>query len=66
MARVSDFQKSQLIDFIEENYEYLFGKHPSMMGAHSKQAKWAEITAILNGLGPAIRTAAQWKKVINK
>lgn len=46
MARVSDFQKSQLIDFIEENYEYLFGKHPSMMGAHSKQAKWAEITAI--------------------
>lgn len=63
MARINEAQKECLISFMEENYNFLFGRHPTLSGNISKQRKWNEITLQLNQMGPPTKNVDNWKKV---
>lgn len=54
-------QKESLVDFMQINYGFLFGKFSGVEGKSSKDEKWQEITEILNALGPG-KNVEKWKK----
>lgn len=63
VKRVNIHQKEAMVDFMSENEVYLFGKFSSSMGKGSKDAKWNELIANLNELGPPVKDFKSWKKV---
>lgn len=63
MSKVNIKQKQALVDFMEVNYKFLFGKFGSSDGKSSKEEKWKEIADELNRLGPPQKDIEKWKKV---
>lgn len=63
VKKVNIRQKEALVGLIEENQVFLFGKFNNSAGKGSKDAKWIEIVAELNKLGPPTKDVASWKKV---
>lgn len=56
-------QKQCLIDFMDINYKFLFGKFSNVKGKASKEQKWKELCESLNMLGPPKKGVDKWKKV---
>ncbi|KAH7932710.1 hypothetical protein HPB49_017967 [Dermacentor silvarum] len=62
--RVSAAQTTLLVEFMEQHPYLARGAtslSPSMSAAH-KKALWNELTAALNALGPAVKTARRWRQ----
>lgn len=55
-------QKDALVDFMEINYIFLFGKYSNNHGSASKEKKWQELTKQLNSLTGPNKTAELWKR----
>ncbi|KAH7936992.1 hypothetical protein HPB49_006995 [Dermacentor silvarum] len=62
--RVSAAQTTLLVEFMEQHPYLARGAtslSPSRSAAH-KKALWNELTAALNALGPAVKTAQRWRQ----
>ncbi|KAH7933061.1 hypothetical protein HPB49_007654 [Dermacentor silvarum] len=62
--RVSAAQTTLLVELMEQHPYLARGAtslSPSMSAAH-KKALWNELTAALNALGPAVKTARRWRQ----
>ncbi|KAH7959379.1 hypothetical protein HPB49_010637 [Dermacentor silvarum] len=62
--RVSAAQTTPLVEFMEQHPYLARGAtslSPNMSAAH-KKALWNELTAALNVLGPAVKTARRWRQ----
>ncbi|KAH7948810.1 hypothetical protein HPB49_002510 [Dermacentor silvarum] len=62
--RVSAAQTTLLVEFMEQHPYLALGAtsfSPSVSAAH-KKALWNELTAALNALGPAVKTARRWRQ----
>lgn len=66
MARVNQFQKKHIIDFMDKNEKILFGRFSSVSGKNKKEKLWIELVKELNHLGPPNKTAIMWKNVKKK
>lgn len=61
--RINEKQKEFLVDFMEKNYKFLFGKFATGSGKGSKDEKWVSLSSELNALGPPNKDVSGWKKV---
>lgn len=63
MARVNQFQKKHIIEFMDKNEKILFGRFSSVSGKNKKEKLWIELVTQLNNLGPPNKNATTWKNV---
>lgn len=61
--RINEKQKEYLVEFMDSNHEFLFGKFSSNCGKAAKDEKWTFLCDELNKLGPPQKETAVWKKV---
>lgn len=61
--RINEKQKEYLVEFMDKNYTFLFGKFSSSCGKTAKDEKWLFLCDELNKLGPPLKETALWKKV---
>lgn len=57
-------QKELMVDYMQQNYKFLFGKFASSQGKHNKDVKWNQLCVSLNAAGPPTKTMEKWKSVI--
>lgn len=62
--RMDPNQKKFLVELITSNYQYLFGRHPTISGQQTKKNKWSEISDALNLMGPLRKNPDDGKKVM--
>lgn len=60
--KVNSLQKEYLIDFMEKNYEVLFGTFTNNDWANVKKKKWSLLGDEFNKVGPP-RDVAEWRNV---
>lgn len=61
--KITDAQQICMVEFMEENYQYLSGDHPTATGNKSKGKKLKDFEKEMNDLGPSIRSWEKWKKI---
>lgn len=61
--KISEEQKTYLIDFLEQNAELRSGKFTSSFTHKTSQNCWKEIALQLNAVGPVRKDWKQWRKV---
>lgn len=58
-------QKAAYLDFMQINYNKLYGRHGALKGPKLKAKLWIQISETLNLLGPE-KTVDGWKTVFNQ
>lgn len=61
--KVNSRQKDYLVDFMQQNYNLLYGKFKNDHGDETKNRVWSRLTEEINKLGPPHKDNAKWKKV---
>lgn len=61
--KINEKQKEILVEFMNSNYAFLFGKFANSCGKKSKDDKWNDLTTKLNEMGPPSKDTTLWKKV---
>lgn len=61
-TKINSHQKITMVDFMQTNYQMLFGKFVGSKGKISKESKWIELGEILNALGPPEKNTEKWKR----
>lgn len=56
-------QKEMMINFMEDNYQLLFGKFSNESGRSNKDEKWKLLCVLLNDAGPPTKSIDKWKRV---
>lgn len=55
-------QKKYLVEFVCKNYVNLYGRMNGPNGREKQNAKWAELTSVINELGPK-KEEKYWRNV---
>lgn len=63
MSKITIKQKEVLVNYMEDNYRFLYGKFANNQGKKFKDDKWNELNILLNDAGPPKKNVEKWKRV---